>query len=101
MDCKDAAVGGGGVISESGLATAFSYFGLPKNTSLSIGGNGQLAGAVYAPNADINLNGGGNVYGSLMGKSLNVNGNFSFHYDEALSRYFVIYAFKILSWDEI
>jgi hypothetical protein len=94
-------IGGGGVINQAGVATAFQYFGLPSNTSVSLAGNGELAGFVYAPNADLTLNGGGNVYGATMTKSLSINGTFSFHFDEALKRVWSLHYFGITSWDEI
>ncbi len=101
VGCADANIGGQGIINESALTTSFTYLGLPSNTSVTIAGNGQLAGLIYAPNADITLTGGGNVYGAVMGKSLTMNGTFQFHFDEALGRNLLISIFKIISWDEI
>ena len=84
------AMKGNGVVNESGLASNFYYFGLPSNTSLSLGGNGNFVGAIYAPNADFALGGGGNnVYdfiGASVTKTVRMNGHFNFHYDENLKR---------------
>jgi hypothetical protein len=101
MGAATANIGGQGIINESGLTTSFTYLGLPSNTSASIAGNGQLAGLIYAPNADVTLSGGGHVYGAIMAKSLTMNGNFQFHFDEALGRNLLISMYKIISWDEI
>lgn len=98
---RDATIGGLGVINNSGLATSFIYYGLPSNESLSISGNGALAGLIYAPNAAVQLNGGGNVYGAIMCKSASVNGAFSFHFDEALKDPKFMGRYTIVSWDEI
>jgi hypothetical protein len=56
--------------------------------NLSINGNGVLSAVVYAPNANISMHGGGNsgnVFGSMIGKTITVTGNSAFHYDEALA----------------
>ncbi len=53
-------------------------------TSVSISGNGNFYGAVYAPAATISQSGNGAVYGSLTGNTINISGNGGFHYDEAL-----------------
>jgi hypothetical protein len=51
------------------------------------------------------MNGAGNsdedFIGSLMAKSVNMNGHFKFHYDEALGRMPMKGRFLITSWDEI
>jgi hypothetical protein len=98
---RDASIGGSGVVNMSGLATSFSYFGLPSNESLSIGGNSSLAGLIYAPSTAVQLNGGGNVYGAIMCKSASVNGAFNFHFDEALKDPRILGRYTIVSWDEI
>ena len=98
---RDAAIGGQGVINTSGVSTNFIYYGLPSNQSLSISGNGALAGLIYAPNAAVQLNGGGNVYGAVMCKSASVNGTFSFHFDEALKDPKYMGRYAIVSWDEL
>ncbi len=54
---------------------------------IKIAGNGSLAASVYAPNADVTLNGGGNsgvVYGGVVALNGTITGGQSFHFDEAL-----------------
>lgn len=99
--CATANIGGQGVVNMSDRSTSFSYMGLPSNTAVSIKGNGELSGFIYAPSAAITLQGGGNVYGAIMGASLTIGGTFAFHFDEALRRQIKIYYFTITSWDEI
>jgi hypothetical protein len=94
-------IGGSGVINPSGLASAFSYYGLPSNTSLSISGGGQLAGFIYAPNADLKISGGGDVYGATMTRTLTLGGNAQFHFDEALKRVEIFRMLGITGWNEI
>jgi hypothetical protein len=96
---ETATIGGNGVLNLAGVSTAFQYFGLPSNTSVSI--SGELTGFVYAPNADLTLNGGGNIYGATMSKSLTINGGYNFHFDEALGRVSSLQYLAVISWDEI
>src|SRR5882672_783086 len=57
---------------------------------LSLSGNGQFTGAIYAPNADLSLGGGGNevwdFVGSSVTRSVTLNGHYNFHYDEQLEK---------------
>lgn len=79
---------GNGVVNMNSKAESFFYFGLPLNTSISFGGNAAFTGAIYAPEADFHLGGGGSdtydFVGASVTKSVKMNGHFNFHYDEAL-----------------
>jgi hypothetical protein len=72
--------------------------------SISISGNGQLNAVVYAPNADLSLNGGGTagaVRGAVVANDITVVGGSSFSYDEALADLTEDSPFGIASWQEI
>ena len=72
---------------DSGQASNFYYYGLPGVTSITYGGTTAFIGVIYAPEADLTLNGGGNnvdIIGSVVSKSLTMNGHYNFHFDEAL-----------------
>jgi len=101
VEAASASIGGLGIINATGIAANFSYYGLPSNTSVSIGGGAGFTGLIYAPNAALSLNGGGHVSGAVMCRSASVNGAFSFHFDEALGRSLAFRRFAITSWDEI
>lgn len=81
---------GNGLVNDNGNAASFFYFGLPSNTSVEFGGNGTFVGAIYAPQAAFQLNGGGNdprdFIGASVTKNVKMNGHFKFHYDENLRR---------------
>jgi hypothetical protein len=81
-------LGGNGVVNETGNAGAFLYFGLPTNTGIAFGGNASFVGAIYAPNAEFTLGGGGSdefdFIGASVTKSVTMNGHYNFHYDEDL-----------------
>jgi hypothetical protein len=95
---------GNGLINPSGNALNFQYFGLPTNTSIQFGGNGDFIGAIYAPQASFSLGGGGNDVFDFIGASvtLNVqmNGHYNFHYDEALKLNGPARGFVPTSWRE-
>jgi hypothetical protein len=88
-----------------GNASSFQYFGLPSNTAVSWSGNSVYLGTVYAPEATYTLGGGGSTpmdyQGSCIVNSINVNGHFSFHFDEALKRNAPPAAFAVSSWVEL
>lgn len=84
-------IGGNGVATANNLPPNLLIYGTvdPNNaanmtTSVSIHGNGDFYGAVYAPAAGIVVYGNGATYGALSGKTVTINGNGGFHYDQAL-----------------
>jgi hypothetical protein len=81
----------------------FTYFGLKDVTSVTLGGATDFVGVIYAPEADVKLNGGGsgvNFIGSIVMKSVTMNGHYNFHYDESLKSYFYGY-YVVGSWAEL
>ena len=83
-------VGGNGILNQAGYAEDFILECTPSVTTFNFNGNGEFIGVLVAPEADMALNGGGHAnndfIGSIMMNSIGMNGHFSFHYDEALSR---------------
>jgi hypothetical protein len=55
--------------------------------TIKIAGNGALSGVVYAPNADVTINGNGDVMGSVVANNITLVGNAQFHYDESLGQF--------------
>jgi hypothetical protein len=98
-------LGGGGIINEN-TPVAFSYFGLPSNTSIKIAGNGAFTGTIYAPQADLSLSGGGSpsnsvdFSGASVTKTVTMSGHLNFHYDEALDGLGPM-TYKASSWREL
>ncbi len=67
-------------------------------------GNAAYSGLVYAPNADIQLRGGGSsgrFDGAVIGASVTFNGNYDFHYDIQLGNLASEDFFKPASWIEL
>lgn len=98
-------IGGNGIVNQTAKAENFMLFGLPTCTNIKFHGNGTFSGAIYAPNADLTLNGGGSgdedFSGASVTKSVTFNGHFKFHYDEALGRIGMGKGYIVTSWNEM
>jgi len=51
---------------------------------ISYSGNGNLYGAIYAPESAVSVSGNGQVYGAVISNTYNQSGNGQFHFDEDL-----------------
>ncbi len=89
----DADLSGNGILNHSQKPEQLLIFGTNTTAggqTIKISGNGYLAAAVYAPNATVELKGGGSsgrVYGAVAGYDAKLTGNSHFSYDEALAEY--------------
>jgi hypothetical protein len=105
MEGSSASIAGNGIVNNNSNALSFIYFGLPTHTSLGFSGNAAFTGAIYAPNAAFTLGGGGKDYYDFVGASVSstvqMNGHFNFHYDEALGRSQWARGYVVDSWNEI
>jgi hypothetical protein len=98
-------LGGNGVVNPTGYAANFSLYCTDNVTSLSLSGNGEFTGIIYAPTANVALNGGGSedfdFIGAVVANYIQLNGHFKFHYDEALKGLKDEGRYKVTTWDEI
>jgi hypothetical protein len=53
---------------------------------VTVSGSGVFIGGLNAPAADITLSGSANYSGAVIGKTINISGGASIHFDAALSR---------------
>lgn len=103
----DVAIGGNGVANANDPASFNLYGTLPSgggSQSISVSGNGQLSAVVYAPNADVSMNGGGasgHIQGSVIADTIQVTGGSEFHYDESLSDQTGGNPFGVGEWSEL
>jgi hypothetical protein len=103
------AIGGGGVLNGGTTAATanppanFQIYGTKTSgtQAISLKGNGTLAACVYAPQGDVDINGTGDVLGSIVANNINVTGNSSFHYDEALANLGGINPYRVSKWKEL
>ena len=100
-------VTGNGIINSNNQPNDLHLYGVQpidnSNRTVHLGGNGQITATVYAPNADVTVNGGGSsghVFGSIVGKSVTMTGVTNLHYDEASGASGMINNYKIVSWFE-
>jgi hypothetical protein len=101
----DVNLSGNGIMNLNEDATKFSIYGLPTCDEIDISGNASFTGTIYAPQADVDLNGSGSsiydVVGAVVAKSAKFNGNFQFHYDERLGRVGGKAQYRVAYWSEI
>lgn len=96
-------IAGNGVANENYYAMAFQLYGLGTG-SISVSGNGQLSGVIYAPQSDVTFSGGGSsgdVVGAVVGKTVTLGGHVNFHYDESLKNSGPSRGYTVVSWQEL
>lgn len=96
--------GKGGLINRNanpGSAQIWGTSHSPAGQTIDVAGNGSLVGVIYAPKADVTLNGNGDVMGSIVAENITVSGNAAFHYDEALAERDGNEPFRIAKWREL
>ncbi len=104
VSAPTATIGGSGIINSDNYAVNFQYYGLPGNTSFTFKANASFTGAIYAPEADFSLGGGGkNIYdfvGACVVNTVKLNGHYNFHFDEALRK--ALYnGYVVTAWNEV
>lgn len=100
-------IGGNGVVNATNIAANAQIYGFNPTDgaqTVKLHGNGMLIAAVYAPNANIELKGGGSsgsMSGTFTGYNVKITGNYELHYDEALKRLNDGQPFSVGSWLEL
>lgn len=103
----DMFVGGNGQVNETGLPENLKIYGTAATAggqTIKLHGNGIMHAAVFAPNANIELKGGGSsgeMSGSVIGNTVTMTGNYDFHYDECLEDASDGNPFAVASWREL
>lgn len=69
--------------------------------SIHLAGNGALKAVVYAPNADVQVNGNGDIMGAVVGAVVTFTSNAAFHYDESLAYEDDNTPFGVTRWREL
>jgi len=69
---------------DGGDAASFSYYGTTNNTAIDLSGSAQFIGTIYAPQANVFLNGGSGIWGAVVGNWVTMTGSAFFHFDESL-----------------
>lgn len=83
---NDLDLSGQGVANASGKPKNLTFYGGPSLTSeITVTGNAAAYYRVYAPNAPVKIAGNGDVFGSVVGKTVRNVGNGKIHYDRSLN----------------
>jgi hypothetical protein len=80
------------------------YTGTGQQPTVTVSGNGIIVAAIYAPDHPVEFKAtgsGGQMWGSIFGRSITMGGSTFIHYDRALADVAKITDFRIKSWLEI
>ena len=83
--------------------TRLKIYGLDSCVNLSLAATGAFYGAVYAPEAEMNLKSSVEIYGAVVVKIFNQGSSANFHYDAALRKltpYDLFTRFVVKRWSE-
>lgn len=97
----EADIAGGGIVNESGDPRALWIYGTETCSSISFSGSRDLVAAVYAPEADISCTGDALIIGSLVGNTIDINGNPEVIYDENLGGPSEPSFFVLRDWQQV
>jgi len=100
----DVKIAGNGLLNNNISPVTFQLWGTGVSGAgqdIQIAGNGALKGIVYAPNANLKINGNGDVMGSVVANNITVVGNAAFHYDESLANWGANNPYGIVKWREL
>jgi Tfp pilus assembly protein PilX len=100
----DGRIAGNGLGNANPRPGTCRIFGTSTSSSgqnLQVAGNGALKAVIYAPNADLKINGNGDVMGSIVANRVTFTGNASFHYDESLAAEGDDAPYGISGWREL
>ena len=105
------ATGNSTTIGSSGAPKHMLFLMKPDSQALlqndeegSLGGHTRFYGGIYGPQADIDVFGNAEVFGSIVAHSVQVQGSAQVHYDEGLAELTTIqniYQRQVISWQEL
>jgi hypothetical protein len=84
-----------------GTAAQFTVLGLPTCTSMTMNSHTLFIGVIYAPQLNLNAQGGAEIDGAVLANSFSCNGNFFFHYDFATAKNWITDPVTVISWAEL
>ncbi len=101
----DMTLSGNDKVNQGGLAKNLSLYGLPGCLNIKLSGNAEFTGTIYAPQAFLQIAGGGNdskdFFGAVIVGSAKLNGHTKFHYDEDLVNSGPSRGYIANSWKEV
>lgn len=97
----DILIAGNGLANANAQPVSAQFWGVGEPAlppSIQLAGNGSLQAVVYAPFADVQINGNGDIMGSVVGSTITLTGNADFHYDESLAEAGAGQPFGVVRW---
>ncbi|HEY0968173.1 MAG TPA: hypothetical protein VGD88_12350 [Opitutaceae bacterium] len=97
----DILIAGNGLANPNHQPVSAQFWGVGEPVmpqTIHLAGNGALKAVVYAPYADVQINGNGDVMGSVVGNTITLNGNADFHYDESLANLTDNQPYGVVRW---
>src|SRR5690606_21780731 len=76
---------GNGVTNSSLISTDLVFMVGPGCPQVKLTGGTDASFAIYAPNSDVTITGGSDIYGAVVGKTVDASGGADIHYDRALA----------------
>ena len=76
-------IAGNGIATTSNTPTNLTLYST-GSSSVSLSGNGNFYGGIYAPNSTVSNTGNGQLYGAVVANVYNQTGNGNVHFDQAL-----------------
>lgn len=82
-------IGGNGMANANANAASCLIYGTNTGTgqTITMTGNATTVTAINAPNASFSITGSGELWGSVIARTIALNGNAAFRYDEALPKF--------------
>ncbi|MCZ6672046.1 MAG: hypothetical protein O7C75_03815 [Verrucomicrobia bacterium] len=103
----DLDIGGNGTMNMTNVPSNILIYGtnsVEGGQTIKISGNGAIKAAIYAPNAYLEIKGGGNsgeFMGAAVAYQIKMTGNTNFHYDEVLANFGADGSYRIARWREL
>ncbi|MDH4202080.1 MAG: hypothetical protein OEV87_04235 [Phycisphaerae bacterium] len=92
-----------GINNESEIPSNVKIYGTGTNQKIDLKNSADLYAVVYAPNADMTVNNGGEAYGSFITESFELKNSGQVYYDEALKQVAEddkLVRFTVTRWEE-
>lgn len=96
----DGAITFSGNVSTSSSKPGNMLIYVTGTSDATLSGSVAFYGALYAPNATVNVSGSGDIYGAVVAKNYNHNGSGDVHYDTSLQSAASVKKVSILTWKE-
>lgn len=93
-------IGGDGLQNTTNVPAKANVYSM-GSAAVELKSDVDFTGVLYAPNAEIQLNGNGNINGALVGNSITFNGNPKLHYDIQLGGSAASPYYAVKSWVEL